>query len=290
MYQRLSEAFSARRGNRIVEGIVLTGQSGIGKSFFTVYAALRRMTEAQPVLFTTWTGTSYLFNEDGAYVMKDKLDISDLPSMDPFIPTSRAWSLISEMNSAEAIAVVKLSRVFWVIAAPLPLEPWYDRLRKISIVLIWVMNPWSIADVHSLLSTQTATYDTLEKVSDLVEEIGFSLRDILEFIQYQQRKQYRNIPIILSTQSILEQFKNFVNPLSSNDEALLPFLLVRRKISPGGNLKNDSAIVHLRSRSIVASLMEELSLVKRTLDDGESFVHVIEQCDSSSRLGQDEII
>ncbi|CAA7267701.1 unnamed protein product [Cyclocybe aegerita] len=65
IYQRLLDA-----ANWPMSARILSGSPGIGKSYFLLYALVRRMAECSTTLFTTSKGIVYLFDSEAVYSLK----------------------------------------------------------------------------------------------------------------------------------------------------------------------------------------------------------------------------
>ncbi|KAK2465766.1 hypothetical protein APHAL10511_002310 [Amanita phalloides] len=175
IYSRLSGLFEAKGS-----GAVLTGNPGIGKSYFAVYALLRRMTEAKTTLFTTSSGFSYLFHETGirrkikALVMPD-----DLPDEGVNDRTSRAWSLIDgAADRSPEVSTLTRARLFVLITCS-PKEERYKEWRKQTGGLRWVMNPWSKEELHALLSNLVTLYSRAEDPQNREKGVGQMLKSVI---------------------------------------------------------------------------------------------------------------
>ncbi|KAI1791826.1 hypothetical protein LXA43DRAFT_1181464 [Ganoderma leucocontextum] len=186
LYDRLSAAFE---GNE--QGAVITGQCGVGKSYFLVYALLRRMGEGKSVLFSTWFNSTLLFDQYGVRYMhrKKEVELDQLPPRDRSVSTSRAWSLIdtSARNTPECSMLLH-RLLFVVFAARLQSERFRDWLKR-DYALDFIMEPWCVWELERLLSVdgltplgqdKRAQYNLNRKnVEQLVQKVGPCPRDVI---------------------------------------------------------------------------------------------------------------
>ncbi|KAI0786222.1 hypothetical protein C8Q75DRAFT_286302 [Abortiporus biennis] len=63
LYDRLVSL--SQSGKKV--GVILSGQPGIGKSYFNMFALLKRMSERKATLFTNFRGVTFLFHEEGIF-------------------------------------------------------------------------------------------------------------------------------------------------------------------------------------------------------------------------------
>ncbi|KAK2462414.1 hypothetical protein APHAL10511_005720 [Amanita phalloides] len=244
IYDRLSGLFEAKRS-----GAILSGNPGIGKSYFAVYALLRRMMEAKTTLFTSSSGSSYLFHETGIG-LKDKAQvrIKHLPDAGVNDPTSRVWSLIDGAadRSPEVSMLTDVVTLFVLITCS-PKEERYKEWKKQNGGLWWVMNPWTKEELRALLSNPYFTKPSPDQI-----ECYQSTEGIQKLMENLHTK--KNIQEALRKLDI----DKLINPPDSIPHQLI--LLLRDKENP---LDDDEYLVDFKSQEIyrrARKVLNELSL------------------------------
>ncbi|RXW14477.1 hypothetical protein EST38_g11376 [Candolleomyces aberdarensis] len=187
MYERL-EADSKLKATRVV----VTGQSGIGKSYFLVYVLLRQLTQGKTTLFSTSDERTFLFDESGIRTMKkEDIEKDYLPKSEDPTDGMSVWSLIDANTSMkpETSQVGNTHNVFAILAA----SPNPERLKfwNISANLVKrVMDPWGMEELLLLFRQPELTtlsdalrtvYQRPEDVEELVSRAGSCPRDIFLF-------------------------------------------------------------------------------------------------------------
>ncbi|KAI1796599.1 hypothetical protein LXA43DRAFT_565809 [Ganoderma leucocontextum] len=146
------------------------------------------MTREEPVLFTTASGKTYLFDRGGvARVMTANFIPEDyLPD---FVDNaSRIWSLVDcpEKNELVPSRVSIHAPQLFFVAASSPDDSRYRHLLKIPSVHCWWMSYWNDDEILALL--RTAQRDRNDRLIDaaavksLVSEAGPCPRDLFEFL------------------------------------------------------------------------------------------------------------
>lgn len=121
-----------------------------GKSYFIIYALLRRMAAGQRTLFSTAHGTTYLFDEQGAWQMEKKnISVNHIPIADS---DGSLWSLIDAADDTPLRnQPVACSLAFAVVATSPEVRRynwWYKkgagRIRHV------IAEPWSVEELYQL--------------------------------------------------------------------------------------------------------------------------------------------
>ncbi|KAL4246393.1 hypothetical protein ABKN59_009160 [Abortiporus biennis] len=183
MYDRLCQGFTVPfQQPSYVGGVILTGQSGIGKSYFALYALLRRIAEGQPVLFSTALGETYL-------KPTNHVRPADLPPYN--LSNLRAWSLVGGRSNLGQSGVTARS-LFWAVSTS-PRRRRYRELEKRTSSRKWILNPSPIAELCFLMSHEndlgfpSHAFDTTEKLTELVETVGPCSRDLRAYVSNPSR-------------------------------------------------------------------------------------------------------
>ncbi|KAF8501872.1 hypothetical protein BU17DRAFT_78406 [Hysterangium stoloniferum] len=132
---------------------VITGQPGIGKTFWQVYAARRCASEKRPFLWLR-DDKYTLFVEEGAYELPDDWGLRD------FLPSSRVWVFVDSESDPGALArLTPVGTQLVVFFTTSPTEKRWRRLHKTTSSYLFIMNPWSIGEIKRAASL----YDLLEE-------------------------------------------------------------------------------------------------------------------------------
>ncbi|KAF8501877.1 hypothetical protein BU17DRAFT_71946 [Hysterangium stoloniferum] len=132
---------------------VITGQPGIGKTFWQVYAARRCASEKRPFLWLH-DDKYTLFVEEGAYELPADWGLTD------FLPSSRVWVFVDSESDPGALArLTPVGTQLVVFFTTSPTEKRWRRLHKTTSSYLFIMNPWSIREIKRAASL----YDLLEE-------------------------------------------------------------------------------------------------------------------------------
>ncbi|KAI0801533.1 hypothetical protein C8Q74DRAFT_1215090 [Fomes fomentarius] len=151
MYARLVDA---SRRNWMPPGVVVSGQPGIGKSYFAVYVLLRRLTDKEPTLFSTSSGTTFLFDVSGVRKRPSKtIDASDVFELLGLKDEdeARIWSLIDPGRKVEPIRNRLTNFGFFYAVFASPNETRYKDLLNKDGAPLWIMSPWEISELVRLI-------------------------------------------------------------------------------------------------------------------------------------------
>ncbi|RPD81337.1 hypothetical protein L226DRAFT_529742 [Lentinus tigrinus ALCF2SS1-7] len=179
MYTRLCNAYEQSD----VPGIILTGQPGIGKSYFSIYVLLQCLAKEKPVLFTTKEGDTFWFDQNGVQTCL----ASSMPRWRPDISSSstgrQIWSLVDPGDHKVPIPRRFTSHrfIFYVLFTS-PDQSRYKHLTNES-AREWFMSPWTDHELNVLFTTTGMTAAStssfpFEEVRRLRELAGPCPRDI----------------------------------------------------------------------------------------------------------------
>ncbi|KIM80623.1 hypothetical protein PILCRDRAFT_822364 [Piloderma croceum F 1598] len=152
---------------------VVTGQPGIGKSFWIYYAARRRLAETKPFIWF-YQASYYLFVQEGVYPLPSDWDHGDF--------RYKLWTLVDSEQSRAGVPEVlvpKGTRLFAIYVTS-PAEERWSRLHKTTRPIRIIMNPWSrrsIVRVASLLLPET----DVTVIDEIFEELGPTARLCIEY-------------------------------------------------------------------------------------------------------------
>ncbi|RXW12295.1 hypothetical protein EST38_g13559 [Candolleomyces aberdarensis] len=265
MYERL-EADSKLKATRVV----VTGQSGIGKSYFLVYVLLRRLTQGKTTLFSTSDERTFLFDELGVRTMKkEDIEKDYLPKSEDLTAGMSVWSLIDANTSgkSETSQVGNTQNVFAILAAspnPERLKFWNNGANLVK----RSMDPWGVEELLLLFRQPELTtlpnslrnaYQRQEDVQELVSRAGPCPRDIFLFTRNPDEfydvidEEIRSLRTVKNLYGIFESAKW----ASEQDSASQRLLLLRRgyRKPDAPAWAHDTMHVAFKSQAIIRRLV-----------------------------------
>jgi hypothetical protein len=115
----------------------------LGKSYFGVFALIRRMILGETVMFTSHHQTTYLLDDTGVWA-KSVTDIylDHLPD--------KIWSIIDAGAKPEPVSELVSSAMFFSVFTTSPKLIRYKEFMKRRGVRLWVLNPWVESEIKLL--------------------------------------------------------------------------------------------------------------------------------------------
>ncbi|KAH8989499.1 hypothetical protein EDB92DRAFT_2003024 [Lactarius akahatsu] len=154
-------------------GVVVTGQPGIGKTYFLYYLLFRRLSERRPVALEQ-PEFFILFHEGGVYRYPLKADARYLPD--------GTWALSDSNDEAPKPCTTFRSasklRTAWLIQTTSPVETRWRDWRKYCKAGMFVMNHVSIEDITAL------SVSDVSNIQRLYRKWGPSARTCLDLLQF----------------------------------------------------------------------------------------------------------
>ncbi|VDC06163.1 unnamed protein product [Peniophora sp. CBMAI 1063] len=134
-YPQLCGEIGGLRNEKRRGGVVVTGQSGSGKTFFMFYFLIQALMRTEPVLLSMCDEEHYLFLPDGVWALKKHIADPDSSSRQDFLRVvpKGTWALVNcdDMRSAPSSALSHGLVFFPVYFAP-PHSGKYDALLAVS--------------------------------------------------------------------------------------------------------------------------------------------------------------
>ncbi|GBE89840.1 hypothetical protein SCP_1701650 [Sparassis crispa] len=169
--------------------VLLTGQPGIGKTLFLVYALVKRLTEGQPTIFSTAPLKYYLFQNSGAYRFTSAdMDGSTLRSAildlhngvvpgGNFTEEDAGW-ILYDSNAAQGPLIWDSEDFLpWkMVFSTLPKLSRYKEWVKQKNAVMYVMKPWSWSEICAGAPLQTSGSRTTKELWDAYHRFGPSAR------------------------------------------------------------------------------------------------------------------
>jgi len=121
---------------------VVTGQPGIGKSFWIYYALRRCLAERKPVIWY-YQGVCQLFTDQGVYRVPATFPPGSFKSV--------VWTLVDSDESRDGIPqqLIPRSTRLFVIYVTSPAKERWSRLDKtVPYDTVIIMNPWTRKEIH----------------------------------------------------------------------------------------------------------------------------------------------
>ncbi|KAH9172123.1 hypothetical protein EDB89DRAFT_1851565 [Lactarius sanguifluus] len=211
--------------------VVVTGQPGIGKSYWILYALHRCLCEGKPVIWY-YDSRRYLFVAEGVYEL-----FRDFPSVDF---ETRVWTLVDTDEDKSGIPpylAVQLTKHF-IIYTTSPQSSRWDGLDKTTLLKVIIMNPWTRAEL-----SQAAPIYGLEHndpgVDEMFSRFGPTPRICFKFLKFSHllSRYERNLEIELGDISSrrLQDKVVGIRKLSMDNVSHTIFLVRRQKVNSNGD-------------------------------------------------------
>ncbi|KAI0781859.1 hypothetical protein C8Q75DRAFT_789623 [Abortiporus biennis] len=250
MYGRLERASTHRaQESDGINGVVLSGQPGIGKSTFLVYALLKRMSSQLPTMFVSCDSSLFLIDERGIFTKTlVKSTLPDMPNLDRSL-----WILV---DSSQLTPSPLLSPFTFTIFAGTPSLECYEMWRQDVRVPRWIMQTCSPHELHDSLLIQAHIASRVPiDVEEIIKYSGPIPRDAFNSIaRIPDISAYINRAImqIRSVQDIAEVLHSArKNP----DEFSHPLFMIERSGEASTQMEDDPFTFDFRSnyiRSVVS--------------------------------------
>ncbi|THU82423.1 hypothetical protein K435DRAFT_971964 [Dendrothele bispora CBS 962.96] len=131
LYSTLEKADEEGDNGEELNGFVVTGNPGIGKSLFNFYALARRLSEEKSTLYSRSGMNTLLFTKDGVFQLEAGYTRMDLAS------TPWVWCFHDPRDEVE-----DLFASCFLIATVSPSPEHYRKFTKEYTITKWYMNPW----------------------------------------------------------------------------------------------------------------------------------------------------
>ncbi|KAH9171752.1 hypothetical protein EDB89DRAFT_2096685 [Lactarius sanguifluus] len=175
LYKFCNTYLGSNRNRPIPPSVVITGQTGIGKSCWLTYALCQRLVEGEPVIWFSDT-RRYLFVKEGVFEIPP-----DYPST-RF--KTRIWTLIDADDSNNGIPdyLAPHRTKHLIILSSSPKSSRWQLLTKTTECSIAIMNPWTREEI-----SQAAVIHGLEandpRIDEMYNQYGPTPRICLNFIR-----------------------------------------------------------------------------------------------------------
>ncbi|KAL6298943.1 hypothetical protein BKA93DRAFT_809003 [Sparassis latifolia] len=169
--------------------VLLTGQPGIGKTLFLVYALTKRLTEGQPTILSTASLGYFLFQNSGAYQFTNAdmdgsllrsgiraIHNGDVPGGN-FKEKDAGWILYDSNEAQGSLNWDSSSFRPWkMVFSTSPKLSRYKEWVKQKNAVMYVMKPWSWSEICAGAPLQTSKSPTTKELWDAYHRFGPSAR------------------------------------------------------------------------------------------------------------------
>ncbi|KIL64118.1 hypothetical protein M378DRAFT_11689 [Amanita muscaria Koide BX008] len=163
---------------------VLTGQPGIGKSFWMFYAARRLLAERRPFIWF-YKATYYLFVDDGVHILPPDWRHDDFSCI--------VWTLVDSDQDRDGVPgtlVPHVTNLFVMYVTSPAVERW-SRLGNTKQPIVVIMNPWGRREMQRAARLSRLEGITETHVNEMFDQLGPVARLCIKWTS-DQLAQYRN--------------------------------------------------------------------------------------------------
>ncbi|KAF8506812.1 hypothetical protein F5888DRAFT_1798045 [Russula emetica] len=159
----------------MARSIVITGQPGIGKSYWITYAVRRRLGERKPFL---WLRGSFcfLFVEDGVFER-----LVDHVSGGDFVPF--LWAFVDADGRSGVPDNLAHETNLYIIFTTSPKRDRWKSLTKKTNYAVIIMNTWSLEEIHLAAAMHGFTNEQRNLAEGYFKNFGPTPRICIDFVQ-----------------------------------------------------------------------------------------------------------
>lgn len=243
MYERCKDHFKTHRGAAESPSLVVTGQPGIGKSYWILYVLCRRLAYKKPVMW--YRGHRlYLFVEDGVYLAP-----KDYPSTEF---RTRVWTLVDSDESnifPESLAVPDTKHMIVFVSSPK--EERWKGMTQTTTCAVAIMNPWTRREISEAAAIHGLAGDD-PAIDEMYTRFGPTARICFNYLKTPALldRHERNLRNALSGLS-LRSFQKMINNTSNlNMDDVSHTILLMKRYGSDLSLEPITPIVEGASKSI----------------------------------------
>ncbi|KAH9037620.1 hypothetical protein EDB85DRAFT_1861243 [Lactarius pseudohatsudake] len=216
--------------------VVITGQPGVGKSYWIFYALHRCLCEGKPVIWY-YDSKRYLFVAEGVYELS-----RDFPSVGF---KTRVWTLVDTDEDKSGIPpylAVQFTKHF-IIYTSSPQRSRWDRLDKTTVLKVIIMNPWTRAELSKAAPIYGLEHDDPD-VDEMFNRFGPTPRICFKFLKFGHllSRHEVNFEIALGELSSrrLQDMVTGIRKFGMDNVPHTIFLVRRQKVNSKGDWGNPS--------------------------------------------------
>ncbi|KAH8994024.1 hypothetical protein EDB92DRAFT_1815302 [Lactarius akahatsu] len=176
LYEYCDKYLESRRDKQKPPSVVITGQPGIGKSYWVTYALCRRLAEGKPVFWFHST-QRYLFVEEGVFEVPPDYHSTDLKT--------RVWLLIDTDDSKDGIpdylAPHETNHLIILCSSP-PSARWKP-LTGTTLCRVAIMNPWTRGEISQAAVIHGLTSND-PRIDEMYYQYGPTPHICLDFVKH----------------------------------------------------------------------------------------------------------
>ncbi|KAH9034832.1 hypothetical protein EDB85DRAFT_2219282, partial [Lactarius pseudohatsudake] len=156
--------------------VVITGQPGIGKSYWVTYALCRRLAEGKPVFWFHST-SRFLFVKEGVFEVPPDYHSTDLKT--------RVWLLIDADDSKDGIPdyLAPHETNHLVILCSSPPSARWKPLTRTTLCRVAIMNPWTRGEISQAAVIHGLTAND-PRIDEMYNHYGPTPRICLDFVKH----------------------------------------------------------------------------------------------------------
>ncbi|KAH9036897.1 hypothetical protein EDB84DRAFT_1416475, partial [Lactarius hengduanensis] len=176
LYEYCDKYLESRRNKQKPPSVVITGQPGIGKSYWVTYALCRRLAEGKPVFWFRSTAR-FLFVKEGVFEVPPDYHSTDLKT--------RVWLLIDADDSKDGIpdylAPHETNHLIILCSSP-PSARWKP-LTRTTLCRVAIMNPWTRGEISQAAVIHGLTAND-PRIDEMYNQYGPTPRICLDFVKH----------------------------------------------------------------------------------------------------------
>jgi len=176
LYDYCDEYLKSKSANKEPISVVITGQPGIGKSYWILYAMHRRLSEGKPV-FWYHDSRRYLFVKEGVYEVPEHFPSTTFKTL--------VWTLVDSDESLSGVPsnlAVHCTKHFIIFTTP-PQSSQWKPLEKTTGCRVAIMNPWTRAEIAQAAVIHGLTADDNAGIDKMYYQYGPTPRICFDFFQ-----------------------------------------------------------------------------------------------------------
>ncbi|KAH9176577.1 hypothetical protein EDB89DRAFT_1846156 [Lactarius sanguifluus] len=173
VYEYCDKYLESRRNKQKPPSVVITGQPGIGKSYWVAYALCRRLTEGKPVFWFRSTAR-FLFVKEGVFEVPPDYHSTDLKT--------RVWTFIDADDSKDGIPdyLAPHETNHLIISCSSQSARWKP-LTRTTLCRVAIMNPWTRGEISKAAVIHGLTAND-PRIDEMYYQYGPTPRLCLDFV------------------------------------------------------------------------------------------------------------
>ncbi|KAI0248219.1 hypothetical protein BJV78DRAFT_1239036 [Lactifluus subvellereus] len=173
IYNYCQQFYDKLGGDDLPPSVVITGQPGIGKTYWIRYALRRRLGEGNVIIWCGGAGR-YLFAEDGVFEVPSNHKNTDFKR--------RVWTL-ADSDGCDPRALTHHGSNLFLMYTTSPRRKRWAPLAKTTRLITLVMNPWTREELfHAAPLHGLTDFNDRALINDLYNRLGPTAHQLRHFI------------------------------------------------------------------------------------------------------------